>query len=89
MAGDAVFQFQEGLQEIPFGTTKNLHISAGLVAAERGAKGDRQDVAEGMAASVAGAGGIQGAEQVGELGYGGVIFTSISLYAKRRWPLSY
>ena len=56
LAGDAVFQFQEGLEEFPFGVAEKFHIGAGLVATEHGAKGDRQDVVEGMAAGVAGAG---------------------------------
>ena len=66
VAGDAVAQFQEGLlQEFPFGVAEKFHIGAGLAAAEHGAKGDYQDVVEGIAAGVAGAGVFQGAEQVG------------------------
>ena len=34
-------------------------------------------------------GGIQGTEQIGELGQGGVTSTSTSLHARRCWPLSY
>ena len=75
---------KEGLQEFPFGVAEKFHIGAGLAAAEHGAKGDYQDVVEGMAAGVAGAGVIQGTEQAGELGHGGVTPTSISLRARRR-----
>ena len=72
VAGDAVFQFEEGLEEFPFGVAEEFHVGAGLAAAEHSAKGDDQDVVEGMAAGVAGAGVFQGAEQVGGLGHGGI-----------------
>ena len=56
VAGDAVVQFEEGLQEFPFGVAEKFHIGASLTAAEHSAKGDYQDVVEGIAAGVAGAG---------------------------------
>ena len=75
VAGDAVVQFEEGLEEFPFGVAEKFHIGASLAAAEHSAEGDDQDVVEGMAAGVAGAGVFQGAEQVGGLGHGGVTST--------------
>ena len=73
MVGDAVVQFEEGLlQEIPFGVAEKFQTGAGMAAAEHGAKGDYQDVVAGMAAGIAGVGVIQGAEQAGELGHGGI-----------------
>ena len=89
MAGDAMVQFEEGLEEFPLGVAEEFHVGAGLAAAEHSAEGDDQDVVEGMAAGVAGAGVFQGAEQVGELGHGGVSSTSTSIHARRRWPLLY
>ena len=86
---DAVVQFEEGLEEFPLGVAEEFHVGAGLAAAEHSAEGDDQDVVQGMAAGVAGAGVFQGAEQVGELGHGGVSSASTSLHARRRWPLSY
>ena len=91
MAGDAVFQFEEGLEEFALGVAEEFHVGASLAAAEHSAEGDDQDVVQGMAAGVAGAGVFQGAEQVGELGHGGVssASASTSLHARRRWLLSY
>ena len=60
VAGDAVVQFEEGLEEFPFGVAEKLHVGASLAAAEHSAEGDDQDVVAGMAAGVAGAGGLPG-----------------------------
>ena len=60
VAGDAVVQFQEGLEEFPFGVAEKFHVGAGLAAAEHSAKGNDQDVVAGMAAGVAWRGGLPG-----------------------------
>ncbi len=59
MAGNAVFQFQKGLQKLPFGVAKEFPVSAGLAAADDGASGNDQDVMERMPAGIAGPGAFQ------------------------------
>ena len=49
-AGDAMFQWQEGLPEFQFGVSEKFRIGTGLAAAGHSAEGDDLDVAKGMAA---------------------------------------
>ena len=75
---------KEGLQEFPLGVAEKFHIGASLSAAEHGTKGDYQDVVQRKAAGRMvwsdGARVIQGTEQVGELGDGGVTSASTSIH---------
>ena len=52
VAGNAVFQFQKGLQKLPLGLAEKFHVGAGLATADDGAQGNDQNVMQGMAASV-------------------------------------
>ena len=70
MAGNAVFQLQKGLQQVPLGAAVELHVSAGLAAADHGTEGDDQDVVQGMEAGIDRPRVFQISKYIGQLVHG-------------------